>query len=256
MMFNFIGLSAILGILTLLMFGLLQWLHVSAGHLLDWIIGVGSFWWLLVVVTVPWNVHFDARQVLADAAQSVDKGITIDSKQVAYAKVIASRSLFVAIILHIVSAIGLYTLAATGISAVGYISSGAALLLTILRPTVRLYEYLATRLAAIRQEFQYPRQDIYELRDRFGNLEMNVKRIEEKLDPEEPYSWVATQQRYWEETRKDVARLTASLEQLQAQNEAEHQRLRREAENAIAQLSTDGQFLDHVREIIRFFKTA
>ena len=90
MMFNFIGFSAILGILTLLMFGLLQWLHVSAGHLLDWIVGVGSFWWLLVVVTVPWNVHFDARQVLADAAQSVDKGITIDSKQVAYAKVIAS----------------------------------------------------------------------------------------------------------------------------------------------------------------------
>ena len=147
-------------------------------------------------------------------------------------------------------------MAATGISAVGYISSGAALLLTILRPTVRLYEYLATRLAAIRQEFQYPRQDIYELRDRLGNLEMNVKRIEEKLDPEEPYSWVATQQRYWEESRKDVARLGASLEQLQAQNEAEHQRLRRESESAIAQLSTDGQFLDHVREIIRFFTTA
>jgi hypothetical protein len=39
-------------------------------------------------------------------------------------------------------------------------------------------------------------------------------------------------------------------------NQSEHERLGREARNAIAQLSTDAQFLDNVREIIRFFKTA
>ncbi|HBY79350.1 MAG TPA: hypothetical protein DEG47_20630, partial [Cyanobacteria bacterium UBA11148] len=183
MLFNFIGLSAILGILTLLTFGLLQWLHISAGHFLDWVIGVASFWWLLVVVTVPWNVHFEAKQVLADAAQSTDKGIVIDERQVNYANVVAKRSLLVAIILHLLSAVGLYTLAATGISAVGYVSSGAALLLTILRPSVRLYEYLAVRLAMIRQEFQYPREDIMELRERFSILESSVKRIQEQLDP-------------------------------------------------------------------------
>jgi len=30
----------------------------------------------------------------------------------------------------------------------------------------------------------------------------------------------------------------------------------RKSQQAIAQLSTDGQFLDNVREIIRFFKSA
>jgi hypothetical protein len=30
----------------------------------------------------------------------------------------------------------------------------------------------------------------------------------------------------------------------------------REARAAVAQLSTDGQFLEHVREILRFFKSA
>jgi septal ring factor EnvC (AmiA/AmiB activator) len=121
---------------------------------------------------------------------------------------------------------------------------------------VRTYEYLAARLAMIRQEFQYPREDIWELRNRFSTLEETVKRLEEQMDPEEPYSWVATQQRYQEETRKELARLGASLEELRATNEAQHERLSREARQAIAQLSTDGQFLDHVREIIRFFKTA
>ncbi|WP_158054511.1 hypothetical protein [Scytonema sp. HK-05] len=46
------------------------------------------------------------------------------------------------------------------------------------------------------------------------------------------------------------------MEADRATNLTEHERLAREARGAIAQLSTDGQFLDHVREIIRFFKTA
>jgi hypothetical protein len=256
MYFNFIGFSFGLGVLVLLTFGVLQWLHIPAGSFLDWVIAVAIFEWLLVIVTVPWNIHFEAKAVLDEAAVSAQKGIAVDEKQVEYAKVVAKRSLIVAIALHLLSAIGLYTLAATGISAVGYVSSGAALLLTALRPAVRTYEYLAARLAMIRQEFQYPREDIWELRNRFSTLEETVKRLEEQMDSEEPYSWVATQQRYQEETRKELARMAASLEELRATNEAQHERLSREARQAIAQLSTDGQFLDHVREIIRFFKEA
>ncbi|MEH1948261.1 MAG: hypothetical protein V7K77_15100 [Nostoc sp.] len=250
--------SSIAGIVVVVLaaFGLLQWLHIPAGNFLDWVIGGASFWWLLVIVTVPWNVHFQAKEVLAEAAQSTEKGIPVDEKQVKYVTVLAKRSLWVAIALHLFSAVGLYTLAATGISTVGYISSGAALLLTILRPAIRAYEYLYARLAMIRQEWKYPREDIFELRDRFSILEQKIQSLEDQLNPEQPYSLSATQQRFAEETRRDLARIAANLEELRATNQTEHERLGREARNAIAQLSTDGQFLDHVREIIRFFKTA
>ncbi|MBD2297967.1 hypothetical protein H6G80_08630 [Nostoc sp. FACHB-87] len=250
--------SSILGIFTtlLLAFGVLQWFHIPAGNFLDWIIGGASFWWLLVIVTVPWNVHFQAKEVLAEAAQSSEKGIPVDEKQIKYVQLLAKRSLWLAIALHIFSAIGLYILAATGISAVGYISSGAALLLTILRPAIRAYEYLYARLTMISQEWKYPREDIYELRNRFSELEQKVQYIQEQLNPEESYSLPATQQRFADETRKELSRILANLEELRATNQTEHERLAREARNAIAQLSTDGQFLDHVREIIRFFKTA
>jgi hypothetical protein len=250
--------SSIVGIVIVVLaaFGLLQWLHIPAGSFLDWVIGGASFWWLLVIVTVPWNVHFQAKEVLAEAAQSIEKRIPVDEKQLKYVRLLAKRSLWVALGLHLFSAIGLYTLAATGISTVGYISSGAALLLTILRPAISAYEYLSARLRMIRQEWQYPREDIVELRDRFSVLEQKIERLEEQLDPEQPYSVVATQQRFSEETRRDLAKIGANLEELRATNQTEHERLSREARNAIAQLSTDGQFLDHVREIIRFFKTA
>ncbi|MBE9226592.1 hypothetical protein IQ264_14280 [Phormidium sp. LEGE 05292] len=241
---------------VLLVFGILKWLQIPTGSFLDWVIAVAIFEWLLAIVTIPWNIHFEAKEVIAEATESTEKGIKIEQKQVNYARIIAKRSLFAAITLHLISAIGFYTLAVWGISAIGYLGSAAALLLTILRPAVRAYQYLAARLTMIRQQVKYPREDILELRNRFRELEATVQRIEEKLNPEYPDSWVATQQRQWEATRHDLNRIAANLEELKANNQAEHNRLSREAEQAIAQLSTDGQFLDHVREIIRFFKSA
>ncbi|MCL1467456.1 hypothetical protein [Argonema galeatum] len=242
--------------LVLLVFGILQWLHVPAGSFIDWVIAVAIFEWLLAIVTVPWNIHFEAKEVIAEAAQSAEKGIRVDDKQVKYAKMVAKRSLFVAIALHLVSAIGLYSLAAAGISVIGYLSSGAALLLTVLRPAVRGYQYLAVRLAMIREQIKYPREDIVELRSRFATLETAVQRLEDLLNSEYPDSWASVQQRQLEAIRNDLTRMGAGFEELRSTNLAEHNRLAREAQEAIAQLTTDGQFLDRVREIIRFFKTA
>ena len=248
---NFGGFTVGLVILLLLAYAILGWLHVPAGNFLDWVIGCATFWWLLLIVTVPWNIHFEAKEVLAEATESRKKNIAVDSEQVKYVKTLARTSLIAAIVLHFLSAIGLYALSVLGISVVGYVGSAAALLLTILRPAVRLYQYLAVRLSAIRREFLHPREDIVELRNRFATLENTVRDIEKKLN-----SCVVTQEDYREKTEKDLTRLATAIEDLRVTNQAEHLRLAREAQNAISKLSADGEFLDRVREIIRFFKEA
>lgn len=248
--------TAGLVVLLLLVFGILQWLQVPAGDFLDWAIAGASFWWLMVIVTVPWNVYFQAKEVLAEAEQSRQKNIAIDEKQLRYVNSLAKRSLPIALGLHLLSAIGLYFLAATGISAVGYISSGAALLLTFLRPAVRGYEYIAQRLYAIKQEFKYPREDAIELRYRVEVIEEALRNLQEQLNPENPQSWVTRLQRDLEATQQQLTRVGASLEDLRTNNQAQHDQLGKEAQRAIAQLSADAQFLDSVREIIRFFKSA
>lgn len=256
MYFNFIVSGLGLAATALVTFGVLQWFHVPAGSFMDWVIGLASFWWLLAITIVPWNIHFEARETLAEAAQSEAATIQVDQQQINYVKVVARRSLWVAITLHVLSTLGLYLLSATGISAIGYIGSGVALLLTALRPAVRTYGYLAARLALIRGGFKYPREDVLELWQRVTELEAGVKGLQSQLDPEDPRSWVTTQQRQVEATRSDLTRLATALEEERTLNHAAHLRLSRETEQSIAQLSTDGQFLDHVREIIRFFKTA
>ncbi|MGB3532815.1 MAG: hypothetical protein WBA13_04785 [Microcoleaceae cyanobacterium] len=243
-------------LLLLLVFGILHGLSIPAGSFLDWVIGGGIFWWLMLIVTIPWNVHFEAKEVLAEAEESKQKYIQIDSKKLTFVQLLSRRSLWVAIGLHLVSALGLYVLAITGISVVGYIGSGAALLLTIARPTLRGYQYVVTRLSMVRREFSYPRQDILELRQRFDLIEAQVKSLTDKLNPNQSDSWVSTQTKKQEILQQDLTRLATELEIIKAENISEHRQLSKVTETAIAQLSADGEFLNHAREIIRFFKQA
>lgn len=138
----------------------------------------------------------------------------------------------------------------------GYVSAFATLLLTFLRPSARFYQYLATRLAIIRQEIQYPREDVWELRGRVSQLESTAQALERQLDPDQEDSLVSIHKTEWERLRRETAQLRANLEQLQTSNDTAHQRLAREAEAAIAQLTEDSKILNHVREIIRFWKQA
>ncbi len=256
-MFNkYLSLSIGLGILAAIIAGVVQWLNISAGSLIDWLIGIVAFWWLLAIVTIPWNIYFDARETLTEAKISQEKSLEVDLKSLNYVEKVARWSIIGAIALHLISALTLYLLAAAGISNIGYVSSGLTLLLTILRPAIRAYQSLTARLLTIKREVKYPRQDAIELDNRVQAIETAIKKIEDLLDIENPNSLVAQQQQVSQENRHQLARQKALLEEYQAKNTVEHEQLAREAKMAIAQLNEDSQFLGHVKEIIRFVKTA
>ncbi|CDM97121.1 MAG: hypothetical protein P5702_18090 [Limnospira sp. PMC 1291.21] len=254
--FNFGFFTAGFVLLLLLTFSILQWLNIPSGSFVDWIIGGITFWWLLLIVTVPWNIHFDAKEVLAEAAESDKKGIRIEPSQRSYVHKLVSRSLGVAIALHIASAIVLLSLSWAGISVVGYIGSVAALLLTILRPSLRGYQYLVTRLSMVRREFSYPREDVVELRNRVEVVEALLEVTKKSLDPNKSNSWASQQNQKLAFCQSEITRLAADMQTLKATNQSEHERLSRTAEKAIAQITEDGKILNNVREIIRFFKEA
>jgi hypothetical protein len=253
---NFILLILTYGITGLIAFTILKWLQIPAGNIGDWLVGGAIFAWLLTIVIIPWNIHFSAREVLAEAETSKERGIPIDGRKYSYIKLLAKRSLIIAIALHLISTGVLYYLAANGITTIGYVGAIAALLLTILRPIVRSYLFWVSRIESIKQEFINPREDIVELRQRLSNLEQNMQQVQQSLNPENQLSWAFKQGEYIDELRSQTNRLMAVLEELRATNTLEHERLTRESKQLVAQITTDGQFLDHVREIIRFFKSA
>ena len=242
--------------IALLAFGLLNWFQMPVGSLWDWAIGIGIFEWTILIVTVPWNIYFKAKAVAQTGQESQLQGIAIEDRQIQYASGVATKALIVAIALHFGTALGLYYLAMSGITALGYWSSIGVLLLTLFRPAISTYEYLATRLSAMQNQFLYPREDILELRGRFQQLEDRVAQLTNQLNPNDDNSWLNQQNYRWETNREEIARLTVSIANLKANNESEHQRLAQEAKQAISQITVDGQFLEHARELIRFFKEA
>jgi hypothetical protein len=253
---KFIAVGILLTFLVLLAFGMTRWFDVPAGNLVDWLIGIASAWWLLVVVTIPWNVYFQARAIVADAAQSINDAIAVQPGQLAYAKRWVRRAFGGAIVLHVLSAAGLYWVAASGISAVGYASAGAALLLTGLRPALRGYEYVATRLSQIHQEIRYPREDVNQLKGDVDWIKHTVEGLQYKLDVEQAESWAAEQAAIHQRTQATIERLQIQLNELSTSNKTEHRQLVRDMEHAVAQISTDGKVLEHARELVRFIKQA
>lgn len=245
-----------LTVVTIIAFFAFNALHIESGQFIDWISGLLTVWWLLVIVTVPWNVHFEAKAVLDEFAHSRTVGIKIDEKHEKYVKAVSNYSIAIAIALHLLSAGALFMLSATGISKVGYVGSVVALLLTVVRPAYRAYEYMWQQLNAIKQRVKYPREDVVELRASVGELQSKVTALEHALDPNRVQSFAYEQKRSIADLQHRLERLGAEQARMNDSNVLEHQILRREAETAVAKISADNQFLDHVREIVRMIKTA
>ncbi|AFM04991.1 hypothetical protein Fleli_2629 [Bernardetia litoralis DSM 6794] len=242
--------------LVLIVFGVLKWLQIPTGDFMDWGIGVGIFWWLLLITTVPWNMHFKAKEILSDVKESQKTGINIENIDVDYAQKISKTYLLGAIFLHILSAVGLYILAKTEISVVGYIGAAFALALTALRPAVRMYDYISYRLSNMSQRIKYPREDINKVTSDLEQLKSDILALTEKLDSENSNSWATRKENEMQELRESMRQIRQSFENLNVETQSNHQALVKQTETKIASLSEDAQFLNQARQLVRFIKEA
>ncbi|MBF9222398.1 hypothetical protein [Hymenobacter ruricola] len=245
-----------LAIGALVVFFGLHWLHVPVGSLVDWLIGVGIVWWLATVTTLPWNAHFAALGVVQEAQASREKGIAVNEEHVAYARRIAARFRTLAVGLHVLTAAVLAGLAYFHVTALGYPAAVAALALTFARPAARAYEHLAERLRLMQHQVHYPREDVLELRTRVSELETQLHTVLATLDATETDSWAHALAQQQATDQRHFDRLDSRLEELTRQNARDHEALARQTSQEIAKLSEDARFLNQVRELIRFVKTA
>lgn len=158
---------------------LLAWLGRLAGMSLSALltIGVGGVGlaWLITLVTVPWNLYFAARRVVAEAAESRARGIDVPAARDSEAGRIARRMLLFAVGGHVTSAAIVVVVAFyDGVSA-GYYLAAAYLLSTGLRPAAAYLGHLRERIRLMSQENRYPREDVTWLRLQVETLTTNLK---------------------------------------------------------------------------------
>lgn len=241
---------------SLIVMVVLRWLDIPAGDLLDWVVGIGGFWVLIFVTTVPWNTHFRAKEVLSDAKSAEGKARKVSEKDLYYVKRIARLYLLIALALHVISAAGLYLLAVYNISKVGYWGAVLALLLTGLRPASRLYAYIHYRLTSISQEIHFPKEDVSKLQVEVTAIKDKLEAMHLLLHPDEKGSWTQEKTKELKRLESQMYALKESTENFQLQQNTKLKEIQTQNEKQIAQISEDAQFLAQVRELIRFIKKA
>ncbi|HAS45943.1 MAG TPA: hypothetical protein DCS93_36005 [Microscillaceae bacterium] len=244
-----LGIVLILGLGALVIYAILHWLSTPPGTFVDWMVGIAATIWLIVIVTVPWNLHFEAKAVLQDAHRSKERDIQVDHQELAYAQKVAKNSLWIALGLHLISAVALYALAHFEVSVVGYFGAGATLLLTLLRPAIRAYEFISARLATLKQEVSFPREDVLSLQYKVQEIESNLQYLQQAHADQ-----TNIQEQNFQAHTQQLSVLKKDLSDLTNANEEAHSRLAEETRHAVAQLTEDGKFINNIVEIIRFVK--
>ena len=244
-----LGIVTVLGLIALVIYAILHWLSTPPGTFVDWMVGIAATIWLIVIVTVPWNLHFEAKAVLQDAHRSKERNIQVNHQELAYAQKVAKNSLWIALGLHLISAITLYALAHFEVSVVGYFGAGATLLLTLLRPAIRAYEFISARLATLKQEVSFPREDVLSLQYKVEEIESSLQYLQQAHTDQSN-----TQEQHLQEHAHQLNVLKKDLSDLITTNEEAHLKLAEETRHAVAQLTEDGKFINNIVEIIRFVK--
>ncbi|WP_433293104.1 hypothetical protein ACQP2F_29775 [Actinoplanes sp. CA-030573] len=144
------------------------WLGRLAGVPLETLFAVGggvaALMWTVVLVTLPWNLHFEARQVLRRNAAGRERGIGIPLDRDREARLIARRTLWLAVGGHLVTAaVSAVFAIATG-SVAGWYVAGFFLLTTAIRPAAAFLSHLRERLLMLRREGSFPPDDVAALK--------------------------------------------------------------------------------------------
>ncbi|MEU2428406.1 hypothetical protein ABZ611_02615 [Streptomyces sp. NPDC007861] len=207
--------------------------------------GVLALLWLLVLLTVPWNLYFRAHAVLSEIAVSREKGIAVSSARDAEARRIARTMLRTAVAGHVLTAAGVVAVTVATGQPAGYWFAGFFLLSTFFRPAGAYFTQLRRRLGVLLKDVTHPRDDVVELRARVDRLEAGMTVLEGK--GEEQYRALA-------ELRRTADALgVASYERADAADRR-IAALGREFESTVNRLTDDQEIIAGVKAFLRLLR--
>jgi hypothetical protein len=164
---------------------LFAWLGRLAGVPLATLVTIGAglaaLMWMIVLVTIPWNLYFDARRIPVDNEISRGRGITVAPRQDEEARRIARLMLWFALGGHLGTAAVAAVFAYVSGAVTGYYLAGFYLVSTTIRPASAYVIHLRERIAVLRRESTHPRRDVVSLTATVDTLGHQVREALQEL---------------------------------------------------------------------------
>lgn len=224
--------------------------------------------WLIVLVSMPWNLYFAARRAVQEAAVSRERGISVRPAIDAEARLISRRMLGLALGGHLGTAIAAAMIASFSGSAAGYYIAGIFLLATAFRPAAAYLVHIRERIGTLTRESTHPREDVVTIRAEvdgikrsLGDLRTELRHAAEALG--------RTEARLTDtiaHTRSllvtDLDRLTQAQEADRAQARSRHDGLERQIdqmarriEATLDGISDHGELMTGLRALVRIIRS-
>lgn len=128
--------------------------------------GAISLFWLLVLLTFPWNLYFQAHDLIREIRTSRERGIGVSAERETEARRIRHRMLWTALAGHVLSAGVIAVVSYVSGLHTGYYFAGFYLLSTLFRPATAYFGRVRERLRTTLREVKHPRADVEQLRTR------------------------------------------------------------------------------------------
>ncbi len=226
------------------------WLILYAGVAPDILLAVGlgaiSLTWLIVLLTVPWNLYFAARRVVHETHLSRERGIEVPQAREDEAREIARRMLRFAVAGHLVSATVIAVITFFSGAQIGYYFAGFYLLATCFRPAGSYLGHLRQRIATLMGELHYPRQDVTTLRAQVGELADARTRLDETVrDLEERLT----------QTRVELADARAAAETADHDLHRRITQIARRFDETVDGLSDNQELITGLKAFLRLVRT-
>ncbi|NUU22149.1 MAG: hypothetical protein HOV68_11650 [Streptomycetaceae bacterium] len=147
-------------------------------------LGAGALFllWQIVLLTVPWGLYFQARNVIREIHLAREQGTDVPVSREAEAVRIAGRLKWAAVGAHLVSAGVVAVITFVSGREVGYYFSGFYLLSTVFRPAQAYFAHLRVRLRGMLQDVKYPHENVVELRGRVAAAEREIETLQRRLE--------------------------------------------------------------------------
>jgi hypothetical protein len=174
-----VGTVVLVAVLGLCVFGVIALLDAdfTAAQVLSAAAGVVCLVWMIVLLVVPWNVHFQARAVIRDIETSRDRGLDVRKGRAEEARRIAVQTRRVAIGGHVLTAALVAAVTFFSGAVIGYYFAAFYLVSTLFRPAHAWFAHLRERLGSMSREARHPRDDVLELKEKITFLEVRVENL-------------------------------------------------------------------------------
>ncbi|MFE9622947.1 hypothetical protein [Streptomyces sp. NPDC006527] len=208
--------------------------------------GVLSLLWLLLLLTLPWNLYFRAHAVLAEIAVSRGKGMDVSPARDAEAARIARTMFRAAVAGHVVTAAVVCAFTWATDEFTGYWFGAFFLLSTFFRPAGAYFGQLRRRLGTLLKDVTYPRDDVVELHARLDRAEAGTRVLEEQA--EEQYRALA-------ELRRTVDALAMSTYERTEEADRRIAALGREFASTVDRLTDNQEIIAGVKAFLRLLRS-